>query len=125
VSVRVRDAGPEGCTLTVKAATGTDRTERTEIEVPIDRSQFEAAWPLTEGSRVTKTRHRIPTGDHVIELDVFHGDHDGLIIAEVEFDSMEALGAFEAPPWFGLEVSTDERYTNAALARQGLPADPG
>jgi CYTH domain-containing protein/CHAD domain-containing protein len=119
VSVRVRDAGPEGCTLTAKG--GSSGTARTEIEVPIDRAQFDAAWALTEGARVAKTRHRIPAGPHVIELDVFGGDHAGLVVAEVEFDSTEALDAFEPPSWFGLEVSDDERYTNASLARHGLP----
>jgi CYTH domain-containing protein/CHAD domain-containing protein len=120
VAVRVRDAG--ACTLTVKAGTG---TERTEIEVPIDRAQFEAAWLLTEGRRISKTRHLVPAGEHVVELDVFHGDHDGLVIAEVEFDSAEALESFTPPAWFGREVSDDPRYANAALASDGLPADPG
>jgi CYTH domain-containing protein/CHAD domain-containing protein len=122
VSVRVRDAGPEGRTLTVKAGGG---TERTEIELRISRRQFEAVWPFTEGSRITKTRHRIPLDDVVIELDVFEGDHAGLVVAEVEFDSLAALESFEPPDWFGRDVSDDERYTNAALARDGLPADHG
>jgi CYTH domain-containing protein/CHAD domain-containing protein len=122
VSVRVRDAGREGCTLTVKAGGG---TERTEVDLRIARVHFEALWPLTEGARITKTRHRIPMGDLVIELDVFEGDHAGLVVAEVEFDSMAALVSFEPPDWFGDDVSDDERYTNAALARDGLPADHG
>ena len=67
-SVRVRDAGPKGYTLTVKAGGG---AERTELEWAIDRDQFDAAWPHTEGRRVVKVRHRIPLDEHVIELDVF------------------------------------------------------
>ena len=117
-SVRVRDAGPEGCTLTVKAGGG---AERTELEWPIERREFEAAWPHTEGQRIEKTRHRIPFGDHVIELDVFGGGLDGLVIAEVEFDTAAAMEAFAPPTWFDREVTDDGAYTNASLARNGLP----
>jgi CYTH domain-containing protein/CHAD domain-containing protein len=117
-SVRVRDAGAEGCTLTFKAGIG---AERTELEWAIDRDDFDAAWPHTDGKRIAKTRHRIADGDSVIELDVFSGAHGGLVLAEVEFESSAALEAFEAPQWFGAEVTDDGRYTNAALALDGLP----
>jgi CYTH domain-containing protein/CHAD domain-containing protein len=118
-SVRVRDAGSEGCTLTVKAGSG---AERTELDVPIQRAEFDAAWPHTEGQRLDKTRQRIPFGDHVIELDVFGGALAGLVLAEVEFDSVAAMEAFEPPPWFGRDVTDDDRYTNASLALRGRPA---
>jgi CYTH domain-containing protein/CHAD domain-containing protein len=117
-AVRVRDAGPEGCTLTVKAGSG---AVRTELEWPIEQGEFDAAWPHTEGRRIEKKRHRIPFGDHVIELDVFGGDLDGLVIAEVEFDSGDAMDAFEPPPWFGREVTDDRAYANATLALEGPP----
>jgi CYTH domain-containing protein/CHAD domain-containing protein len=117
-SVRVRDAGPAGCTLTFKAGAG---AERTELEWPIERREFEAAWPHTDGRRIEKTRQRIPYGDHVIELDVFGGELTGLVIAEVEFSSAEAMAGFDPPAWFGSEVTDDGRYTNASLALHGLP----
>jgi CYTH domain-containing protein/CHAD domain-containing protein len=117
-SVRVRDAGSEGCTLTFKAGGG---AERTEIDVPIQRSEFDAAWPHTEGQRLEKTRQRIAFGEHVIELDVFGGDLDGLVLAEVEFDSAAAMESFEPPPWFGRDVTDDDGYTNASLALHGRP----
>ena len=119
-SIRIRDAGEQGCTLTFKAGSG---AERTELEWPIERREFDAAWPSTAGRRITKTRHRIPAGDHVIELDVFGGSLDGLIMAEVEFRSAEELAAFEPPDWFGRDVTDDNRYTNAALALSGLPTE--
>ena len=121
-SVRVRDAGREGCTLTVKA--GHHSAERTELEWRISREQFDAAWAHTTGRRITKRRHRIRSGEHVIELDVFGGDLDGLVIAEVEFPGTAALDAFEPPLWFGREVTDDSRYANAALAVDGLPDVP-
>lgn len=117
-SVRVRDAGTSGCTLTVKAGSG---VERTELEWPITRQEFEAAWPHTDGQRIEKTRRLIPFGDHVIELDVFGGALDGLVVAEVEFDSISTSEDFEPPTWFGRDVTDDGRYTNASLALHGLP----
>ncbi len=121
-SVRVRDAGADGCTLTVKAGSG---AERTELEWPIERREFDAAWPHTEGRRIEKARHRIPFGEHVIELDVFDGNLVGLVVAEVEFSSSDAMAAFVPPAWFGREVTDDARYTNASLALHGLPTGSG
>lgn len=117
-SVRVRDAGTGGCTLTVKAGSG---VERTELEWSISRQEFDAAWPHTDRQRIEKTRHLVPFGDHVIELDVFGGALDGLVVAEVEFDSISASDDFEPPAWFGPEITDDGRYTNASLALHGLP----
>lgn len=120
VSVRVRDAGPEGRTLTIKAGRGAIRTE---FEWSLSRNQFDAAWPHTEGRRIQKTRYRLPldgvagaSGSCIVELDVFHDVLDGLAMAEVEFDSEDALRAFAVPDWFGREVTDDEAYTNASLA---------
>ena len=117
-SVRIRDTGT--CTLTIKAGSG---AERVEFEWPIDRSGFDVAWPYTEGRRVTKTRHRVPLGEHLLEIDVFGGELTGLTVVEVEFGSIDDLEAFRPPPWFGPELTDDPRYTNAALALDGLPVE--
>ena len=119
-AVRVRDAGATGCTLTVKAGVG---AERVELERPISREEFDAAWPITEGRRITKRRHRIALEGHVIELDVFGGDLVGLVVAEVEFPTADALAEFVPPRWFGREVTDDDRYGNGALALFGCPMD--
>jgi CYTH domain-containing protein/CHAD domain-containing protein len=124
VSVRVRDAGHDGCTLTVKAGRG---AVRTELEWPLTRPQFDAAWDQTKGRRIHKTRHRIALDPHTVEVDVFHDDLDGLILAEVEFDSEAELAAFEPPAWFGTEVTDRDEYTNASLAvhaERGRPGPP-
>lgn len=120
-SVRVRDAGREGYTLTVKA--GRHGAERTELEWTIGREQFDAAWAHTVSRRIAKRRHRIPLDRSVVELDVFDGELRGLVVAEVEFPDADTLVAFEPPPWFGREVTDDDRFANAALAVNGLPDD--
>ena len=118
VSVRVRDAADQGCTLTVKGGRG---AVRTELEWPITEQQFAAAWDQTPDRRVHKTRYRLPLPDLVIELDVFHEELSGLVLAEVEFECDESMAAFEPPPWFGAEVTDDVAYTNASLAMNGAP----
>lgn len=121
VSVRVRDAGPEGCTLTVKAGRG---AVRTELEWPLTPSEFDSVWEQTQGRRVLKTRYRLPLDERQVEVDVFHEELEGLIIAEVEFDTDQSLAAFRVPDWFGPEVTQDERFTNASLATNAHAGPP-
>lgn len=119
VAVRVRRRGDRHV-ATVKGGRG--RT-RTEVEWDLTPEQFDALWPLTSGRRLGKVRHEVPVEGGTAEVDVFEGDLEGLVLVEVEFDGDEPMAAFEAPRWFGPEVTDDPRYTNAALARDGLPDD--
>ena len=48
-------------------------------------------------------------------IDVFAGENEGLVLAEVELNSQEEV--VEKPPWTGVEVSDDPRYYNANLVR--------
>ena len=113
VEVRLRRAGDETF-LTIKSGDGLVRAEE---EMAIERERFERLWPLTEGRRIEKVRHLITHGDRTIELDVFGGANEGLVIAEVEFPSEEAAYAVEGPDWFGEDVTGDPAYRNATLAR--------
>lgn len=119
VTVRVRQKG-EHHVVTVK---GWGTSSRTEIEWPIAADQFAALWDLTEGRRVQKTRYELPVEGGIAELDVFAGALDGLVLVEVEFGSDQDMAAFDAPDWFGPEVTDRPEYTNAALACGGIPAD--
>ena len=113
VEVRVRRRG-DTTSLTIKSGPGMVRTEE---EFAIDERRFESLWSLTEGRRVTKTRHLIPLDDGLTaELDVYSGDHDGLLTAEIEFSSVEASDAFTPPAWLGRDVTGDARFANQALA---------
>jgi adenylate cyclase len=119
VEVRVRRRAGQA-TLTVKSGPGQVRTEE---EMALDARRFEALWQLTEGRRVSKTRHEIPLADEAVaELDVYDGDLDGLLTVEVEFGSVEASEGFAPPPWIGRELTGDKRYANQSLALAGRPA---
>jgi adenylate cyclase len=96
---------------------------RTEIEIELNRDQFEQMWPHTESRRVDKTRYNISLGDLTAELDVFEGGLSGLTLVEVEFASIKASKAFTPPKWFGPDITEDKRYKNKYLATHGIP-DP-
>ena len=68
---------------------------------------------LCQHPLIEKTRHRQPFAGKIWEIDVFHGDNAGLVVAEVEVAS--ELEQFEPPPWLGREVSADPRYFNSSL----------
>lgn len=119
VALRVRRIGVRHVATMKGAGTRT----RIELEWDLTRDQFEALWPMTAARRVEKVRHEVPVVGGTAELDVFAGTLQGLVLVEVEFGSEEAMEAFVAPSWFGEEVSDDARYTNSALARDGLPED--
>jgi adenylate cyclase len=116
--VRLRRKGDD-LLLTIKGGTGEVRVEE---ELELDPETFESLWPLTEGRRVSKTRHLIPLGEVTVELDLYEGALDGLATAEVEFESTEEADRFEPTDWLGEEVTGDERYLNERLATAGAPA---
>jgi adenylate cyclase len=121
VEVRVRRIG-ERTVLTVKKGSGRRRLEE-EMDIPV--ATFEALWPLTEERRVEKERFRLDGDGHVIELDVYDGALEGLVVAEIEFASEQASEEFDPPAWLGREVTGDERYANQRLAVHGMPATEG
>jgi adenylate cyclase len=116
--VRLRRKG-ERTLLTVKRGAGLSRGE---AEVEVSREQFDALWPLTEGRRLRKRRHVLPHDGLEIEVDLYEDELEGLIIAEVEFDSEEQARGFEPPAWLGDEVTGDPRFLNESLAVDGAPA---
>lgn len=76
-----------------------------------------------QGLLIKKIRYVVPRQDgRHWELDVFDGDHDGLCIAEVEFEA-DAEGRVEIdhPDWLGREVTGEARYYNASLSQEGWP----
>jgi CYTH domain-containing protein/CHAD domain-containing protein len=116
--IRVRQAGARTL-LTVKRGQGESREE---VEVPLDQSAFSELWPLTEGSRVEKVRHRVSLdGGLVAEVDIYSGDLDGTSVVEVEFGSVEEASRFEPPSWFGRELTGDPAWANQSLAMAGRP----
>ena len=120
IAVRVRRLDDQYI-LTIKGGSG---LERLEIERDLTVGEFDALWNVATELRISKRRHRIALGGGpVAELDLYDGNLSGRGIVEVEFPSVEAADAFNPPDWFGREVTVDQRYSNAELARSGWPTD--
>ncbi len=117
LSVRIRRRN-ELYFLTVKHG---NTFKRIEVEAPITKAQYEVLWGLTEGRRLEKRRHYVPYQGLTVEVDVFRGRLDGLVMAEVEFEDEETALSFVPPPWLDPEVTTDRRFTNHNLAIYGRP----
>ncbi len=115
--VRIRKFG-EDYWQTIKSP---GHLSRQEYEWNITQEQFHQLWPLTEGRNLTKNRYLIPYQERKIELDVYAGRLTGLVVAEVEFDSMKECSAFTPPGWFDEEISGVRKYKNFILASEGLP----
>src|SRR6266516_5880576 len=112
--VRIRKKG-KTASLTFKVGRGAHREER---EIKLSPKQFAALWPGTAGRRLRKLRYEIPWRNLMIEIDVYRGKHSGLVVAEVEFPDPATCREFKPPRWFGLEVTSQNRYSNVRLANE-------
>ncbi len=115
-TARVRIADNRGF-LTIKGPVDQRKSScisRFEWEKEIPMEDAEELMLLCEPGRVEKTRCHIPVGKHTFEIDIFHGDNDGLMIAEIELEHEDE--PFERPNWLGEEVTHDSRYHNSVLA---------
>lgn len=90
---------------------------REEYNLPLTQQSYEHLLSKADGIVIRKQRFRIPWQTYTIELDVFEAPYQGLIIAEVEFESTEAAASFTPPHWFDEEVTYDDRYHNSSLSR--------
>ena len=111
-TVRVRVAGDRAW-LTVKGPVV--GITRAEFEYPVPVTEATAMLALCPQPVVEKTRHYVPVGAHVWEIDVFTGANAGLVLAEVELAAPDEN--ITLPGWVGEEVSGQARYYNSSLLR--------
>ena len=114
VTVRVR-RGDARAWLTVKGRSDAAGLSRAEFEYEIPEADAEAMMELCAEAPISKRRHRIPSGKHVWEIDVFDGENLGLVVAEIELGAEDE--EFLRPAWLGREVSAEVQYRNSALAK--------
>lgn len=112
--VRVRANGG-GAVLTIKGRTS--NVSRVEFEYPIPLEDAQTMLDmLCERPLIEKTRYEEVHDGHIWTVDVFLGENDGLIIAEIELSS--ETESFDRPAWLGREVSGDPRYFNSELSKK-------
>ena len=91
---------------------------REEYNLHLTKEAYGHLLAKADGNIITKTRYEIPEKDDLtIELDVFEGKFDGLLLAEVEFASEEEALGYIPPEWFGEDVSNSTKYHNSTLSR--------
>lgn len=114
LSIRVRIKDDHAATLTIKSRGA--ELKRLELEYPIPTTDAEALMARRQGAVIEKVRHDIPWGGLMWEVDVFGGENEGLILAEIELDHERQ--PFDVPPWIGTEVTSQRKYYNGDLARR-------
>jgi CYTH domain-containing protein len=111
-TVRVRMMG-ESAFITIKGPSGKTGFSHSEFEYAIPYADAVEIMHLCP-STIEKERCYIPNGKHTFEVDVFHGIHEGLVIAELELSSEDE--PYNRPDWLGEEVTGDKRYYNSYLS---------
>lgn len=112
-TVRIRIKEDKGF-LTIKGKGNATGTTRLEWETEIPLQDAEKLLTICESGTIDKIRHEVKVGNHVYEVDVFAGENEGLLIAEIELGDENEN--FEKPSWLGKEVTNDERFYNAYLS---------
>ena len=110
-SVRVRIEG-ESAFLNIKSREAGPSRQEFEYEIPL--ADARALLALCVGGKIDKRRHYVQHAGHLWEIDEFHGDNAGLVVAEIELGSVDE--DFAKPDWVGAEATHAQRYYNLALA---------
>ena len=113
-TVRVRIRDDKGY-LTIKGPSGKEGISRYEFEREIPLQDAQDLMRICEPGIIDKTRYLVksPDGIHTWEVDEFHGDNDGLIMAEIELGSEDE--AYQKPAFIGREVTGDRRFYNSHM----------
>ena len=91
---------------------------REEYNLPLNEEAYAHLKAKADGVILSKTRYLIPlSGNLTAELDIFDKPYEGLVIAEVEFSSVDEANAFTPPDWFGEDVTGSGQYHNSTLSR--------
>lgn len=111
VRVRLKD---DLAYITIKGKSNKSGTMRFEWEKEIDYTEAIELMKLCEDYIIDKTRYLVAHDGHTFEVDIFHGDNDGLIVAEIELKDEHEH--FNKPDWLGEEVTGDIRYYNSYIS---------
>lgn len=113
-TVRVRIKGDKGF-VTVKGIGNASGATRFEWETEITTAEAEQMLAICEPGVIDKIRHLVVAGAHTYEVDEFHGENEGLTVAEIELSTEDE--AFVKPAWLGVEVTGDVKYYNSMLMK--------
>jgi CYTH domain-containing protein len=113
-TVRVRITGTKAF-LTIKGKSSKSGLSRFEWEKEIDANEAQNLLDLCERGIIKKERYLVKAEDFVFEIDEFHEDNKGLVIAEIELK--KETDSFPKPHWLGKEVTGETKYYNSQLSK--------
>lgn len=119
-TTRIRVTSEGEAFLTVKGLS--QGASRKEFETAIDAEKAKGMLTMVEGAVISKTRRKVDFAGKTWEVDEFHGENAGLVMAEIELESEDE--AFEKPAWALEEVTEDPRYANSSLALSPVSSWP-
>ena len=113
VRIRIRDTRAY---ITIKGPSLNGGLSRYEFEQEIPLDDAQQLMQLCEPGIIDKTRGLVKSDRHTFEVDEFHGDNDGLVMAEVELENEQDTP--KIPHFIGKEVTGDRRYYNSQLRQR-------
>jgi CYTH domain-containing protein len=119
--IRLRNVNGSEFLFTLRTPVSEGEVTRRDVEFNLSRDEYDGLFQKISGTPIHKARYRFVYDDVSVRLDIFFGHLDGLIFAEILFDSAEEADAFMPLHWFGKEITEDRAYRNVALSRDGVP----
>lgn len=96
---------------------GKGKMNREEYNLPLNKDAYNHLIAKTDGNIITKKRYEIPDGKgYTIELDIFEGKFEGVVLAEVEFPNLEECNSYIMPDWFSKDVTDNKSYHNSRMS---------
>ena len=113
MAIRIRVEGIQA-SINIKSKKSERVNHEFEYVIPLDEAR--SLIKMSPYLIIEKTRYLVEYKGKSWEVDEFHGDNEGLTVAEIELD--EENEEFDMPSWLGDEVTADYRYLNSSLAKQ-------
>ncbi|KAG4102989.1 hypothetical protein H8356DRAFT_1648349 [Neocallimastix lanati (nom. inval.)] len=107
--------------MTIKTNLTEDGLIRDEVNIPINKEQYDNMIKKQEGNVIYKTRYQLFDDGELVAIDIFEKDLEGLAYMEIEFANKSESDAYKTPDWVIKEVTDDIRYKNGRLSRYGIP----
>jgi CYTH domain-containing protein len=123
-STRIRITNQQLAHITIKSQKGGLSRYELNQEIPVSEA-FEML-EISTSAALKKTRYKLNIKGYPIDMDVFDGALDGLLMAEIEFPDIEQANAFDMAifPEFYREVTNNSSFINANLIGQSFPNLP-
>jgi adenylate cyclase len=114
-----RDISRRVAAITVKGLKVNASAGEWEYEIPYEDAIVMMDSLIIPGMVIDKTRYLISVmgmcdDESTWEVDVFHGRHEGLVVAEIELGHEDE--AYNSAPWLRREVTTNGLYANSFLS---------